>query len=59
MGLTSTSWTLISKGISWVPQGRLDANATTDFKFCLGAAYGFNETPVFTPFMTYDGDVNY
>jgi hypothetical protein len=48
------------KLISYViPQDRLDANATADFQFSFGAADGFNETPVFSPFMTYDGDVDY
>jgi hypothetical protein len=43
----------------FVPQGRFDANATADFQFSFGAADGFNETPVFTPFVTHDGHVNY
>jgi hypothetical protein len=48
------------KLISYViSQGCLDANATADLQFSFGAADGFNETPVFTPIMTYDGDVNY
>jgi hypothetical protein len=42
-----------------VPQGRLDANATADLQFPLWAADGFNETPVFTPFIAYDGDIHY
>jgi hypothetical protein len=42
----------------FVPQGRFDANATADFQFSFGAADRFNETPVFTPFMTHDGHVN-
>ena len=42
-----------------VPQGRLDANATADLQFPFGAADGFNETPVFTPFIAYDGDIHY
>jgi hypothetical protein len=42
-----------------IPQGCLDANATADFQFSFGATDGFDESPVFTPFMTYDGDVNY
>jgi hypothetical protein len=47
------------KLISYViAQGCLDADAAA-FRFSFGATDGFNETPVFTPFMTYDGDVNY
>jgi hypothetical protein len=42
-----------------ISQGCLDANATANFQFSFGAADRFNETPVFTPIMTYDGDVNY
>jgi hypothetical protein len=42
-----------------ISQGRLDANATADFQFFLWTADGFNEAPVLTPFVTYDGDVNY
>jgi hypothetical protein len=42
-----------------IPQGCLDANAVADFPFSIGAADGFNETPVFTPLMVYDSNVNY
>ena len=42
-----------------IAQGCLDANAVADFQFSFWAADGLNETPVFTPLMAYDGDVNY
>jgi hypothetical protein len=42
-----------------IAQDCLDADAAADFQFSFGAADGFNETPVFTPFVTYDGDVNH
>jgi hypothetical protein len=48
------------KRISYiVPQGRLDANALGDLMFTFGASDGFNDAPVFTTPMGYDGDVNY
>jgi hypothetical protein len=42
-----------------VPQDRLDADATTDLQFSCRPADEFNETTVFLPFMTYDGDIHY
>lgn len=39
-----------------IPQGRLDPDATALMEFSFGAADGFNDTPIFTAPMSYNGD---
>lgn len=42
-----------------LPLGRIDPASSQQVQFSFGIADGFNETPIFTPYMGYDGVSNY